>query len=148
MFNRSQNRIKPVLREIHLILGSKLILCLLFVINLNTAQAQMAIPASGGNAKGSGGSVSISVGQVVYTPIANANGSVNQGVQQPYEIFVVTALKEFSEISLNLSVYPNPARDYLVLKVNSSISTDLQRFEYRIFDSAGKLLKSGKMESD
>jgi hypothetical protein len=42
-------------------------------------------PQAGGEATGSGGSVSYSVGQVVYTTNTGINGSVAQGVQQPYE---------------------------------------------------------------
>lgn len=49
-------------------------------------QAQVNMTASGGNATGSLGTVSYSVGQVVYTTNIGAPGSVTQGVQQPYEI--------------------------------------------------------------
>jgi hypothetical protein len=43
-------------------------------------RAQNAIPASGGNATGSGGSVSYTFGQVVYTTKSGTGGSVAQGV--------------------------------------------------------------------
>ena len=47
-------------------------------------QAQNIIPASGGNATGSGGTVSYTVGQIVYVTDTGNTGSVIQGVQQPY----------------------------------------------------------------
>ena len=68
----------------------QLIAVLLLVIGLTRLQAQETIPAIGGNASGSGGSVSYSVGQAVYTTNTGTNGSVPQGVQQPFEISVET----------------------------------------------------------
>jgi hypothetical protein len=47
---------------------------------------QNTIPAAGGNAKGSGGSASFTVGQIFYTKLSGTNGTVIQGIQQPYEI--------------------------------------------------------------
>ena len=49
-------------------------------------QAQEIPIASGAVATGIGGSSSYTVGQVVYTTNTGSNGSVAQGVQQPYEI--------------------------------------------------------------
>ena len=57
------------------------------------AQAQESVNAYGGDAKGSGGTVAYSVGQIVYTTHTGATGSVAQGVQQAYEISVVTGIK-------------------------------------------------------
>lgn len=44
-------------------------------------QAQQVVTTSGGNASGSGGSVSYTIGQIVYTTNTNSNGSVAKGVQ-------------------------------------------------------------------
>ena len=71
----------------------KLITLLLLGVGLTGLQAQQAIPASGGNASGSGGSASYSVGQVIYSKNTGTNGSVAQGIQQPYEIMVVTGIE-------------------------------------------------------
>ena len=72
----------------------KLSAALLLGFGLTGLQAQTSVNAIGGDATGSGGSVSYSVGQVVYTTNKGTNGSVVEGVQQPYEILVVTAIKE------------------------------------------------------
>jgi len=87
--------------------------------------AQQTVSSAGGNAAtGGGGTVSYTVGQVAYTTITNGvNGSVAQGVQQPYEISVVTALEEANDISLEFSVYPNPFTDYLILKIEGEVKT-------------------------
>ena len=100
----------------------KLSTVLLLGLGLTGLQAQTAIPATGGNVSGTGGSVSYSVGQVVYTTnTGGANGSVAQGVQQPFEISVVTGIDEANGITLQCSAYPNPTTDFLKLKVENFI---------------------------
>jgi len=111
----------------------------LLFFGLCNLQAQETIPATGGEANGSGGSASYTVGQIVYTTNVGTNGnSVAQGVQQPYEISVVTSIPEAKDISLNVTAYPNPTTDYLTIKVENYETANLQ---YQIFDINGKLLK-------
>jgi hypothetical protein len=105
--------------------------------------AQESIPVSGGNAIGSGGSVSYSIGQIVYTTNTGINGSVAQGVQQPYEISVI-GIEETIGIILFYQVYPNPTTDFLTLKVENYDKWDLL---YRLFDNNGRLLESKRITS-
>jgi len=79
---------------------TKLSAALLFCLAFAGLHAQEAIPASGGNAKGSGGTVSYSFGQVYYISVEGVNGTVAQGVQQPFEISVVTGNKIATGINL------------------------------------------------
>jgi len=101
----------------------KLIVILLLAIGFAGLQAQEAITTTGGNASGSGGSVSYSVGQVVYTTNTGTTGSVAQGVQQPFDITVVTGLEEAKGITLQYSVYPNPVTDVLTLRIEGEVKT-------------------------
>jgi len=107
-------------------------------------QAQSAIPVTGGNATGTGGTVSYTIGQVVYTTGTGTTGSVVQGVQQPYEISIITGLVEAKDINLNCSIYPNPASDLLTLVVENY---DKENLSYKLFDANGKLLESKKVNS-
>ncbi len=68
----------------------KLSAILLLGLGLTGLQAQTSVNATGGNASGSGGSASYSAGQVVYTTHTGANGSVAEGVQQPFETLQIT----------------------------------------------------------
>ncbi len=120
----------------------KLSAVILIGLGLTGLQAQESVTATGGNASGSGGSVSYSVGQVVYTTSTGANGSVAQGVQQPYEISVVTAIEEAKGINLSVSVYPNPTTDYLTLEVKDF---ELSTLHFQLYDMNGKLLQSEKI---
>jgi hypothetical protein len=107
-----------------------------------TVQAQNSITASGGNATGTGGSVSYSVGQAVYTTNTGTNGSLAQGVQQPYEISVVTGIVEARDISLEIVVYPNPATDFIKLKMENY---EVQNLRYQLYDINGSLLQDNKI---
>jgi len=114
-----------------------------FLLGIVGAYAQEAVPAAGGEATGSGGTVSYSVGQVVYTTNTGSNGSVAQGVQQPYEISVTTGIEK-EQINLDFSVYPNPTKDYLRLKVDEE---DLSKLDFQLFDMQGKLLLDNQLTS-
>ena len=108
-----------------------------------TIQAQNTIPASGGNVSGDGGTVSYSVGQVVYTTnTLVTSGSVAQGVQQPFEISVITAIEQAEYITLVCSVYPNPASDIITLKVENY---DNENLSYRLYDINGIMLENKKI---
>ncbi len=111
---------------------------LLLGLGITGIQAQTSVNATGGNASGSGGSASYSVGQVVYTKNTGINGTVAQGVQQPYEISVVTSIKEAKGISLSVSVFPNPTSDYLTLGIDEF---EISNLSYQLYDMNGKLLQ-------
>lgn len=108
-----------------------------------TVQAQQATTSTGGVASGSGGTAAYSNGQVVYTTHTGSNGSVAQGVQQPYEISIVLGV-ENQQISLNLKANPNPTTDYLTLNVGNA---ELSTLNFQLFDISGKLIESRKIIS-
>ena len=120
----------------------KLSAVLLFGLGLTGLQAQESVNGTGGNASGSGGSASYSLGQVVYTTNTGINGSVVEGVQQPYEISVMTAIEEAKDINLSVSVYPNPTTDYLTLEVKEF---DFSNLHFQLYDMNGKLLQGEKI---
>jgi len=111
---------------------------------LANLQAQEAIPASGGEASGSGGSSSYTIGQVSYITSSGSNGSVAEGVQQPYEISVVTGIKSAQNITLNLSAYPNPTTNFVILDIDNQTNAELS---YQLIDLTGKNLKNEPISS-
>jgi hypothetical protein len=123
---------------------SKLSVVLLLGLGLTGLQAQTSVNATGSNASGSGGTANYSVGQVVFTTNTGTNGSVAQGVQQPYEISGVTGIKDAKGITLQCSAYPNPATDFLTLKIEGEVKT---QYTASLYDNAGKLLDSKKIEN-
>jgi hypothetical protein len=114
-------------------------------LGLTGLLAQESVNATGGNASGSGGSVSYSVGQVAHQTHAGTNGSVAEGVQQPYEISVVSAIKEAIGINLSVTAYPNPTTDHLTLSIDEFELSDLA---FHLYDINGRVLQNGKITSD
>jgi hypothetical protein len=120
----------------------KLSTILFLGLGLAGLKAQESVNATGGNARGSGGSASYSVGQVVYITNTETNGSVAQGVQQPFEISVLTGLEEAQGINLSVRAYPNPTTDYLTLSISEF---DISNLSYQLYDMQGKLLQNEKI---
>lgn len=106
--------------------------------------AQEVITASGGNAEGTAGSVSYTIGQTAFNYFEYTSGSVSEGVQQPYEIFLATGINEATEISLDYKVYPNPVQQHLQLQTQGFES---QKLRWGIYSLTGKLIKAGKVSS-
>jgi hypothetical protein len=113
-----------------------------YLFDIGIAQAQSVVPAAGGTVKSSGGSVSYTVGQIAYTTQIGIGGSVAQGIQQAYEITVVTGV-DIPEISLQCMVYPNPVNEMLKLKIDQD---NLELFRYQFYDLNGNLLMDNKIE--
>lgn len=124
-------------------LGATILLA--FTSTFSTATAQESVNAAGGNASSSRGSVCYSVGQFVYITHTGTNGSVAEGIQQPYEISLVKGSDEDKNINLSLSAYPNPTTDYLQLIVNASDKLSIQSLSYQLYNIKGKLMQSGKL---
>ncbi|CAH8293400.1 putative secreted protein (Por secretion system target) [Mariniflexile fucanivorans] len=102
--------------------------------------SQENLSVSGGEATGSGGTSSYSVGQLVYTTNSGNNGTLTQGVQQGIELFSLSNA-EFTGLILKLATYPNPTTDYIVLKVEDS---DLENLTYIMYDIQGKTITKGQ----
>lgn len=103
---------------------------------LAEAQAQESINASGAQLSGNTGTISYSIGQVVYNTHSLPGGSFAEGVQQPYEISTISGI-DIPEIVLQLSAYPNPTTDLLNLSIGNYKQENLT---FQLFDVAGKLV--------
>ena len=123
------------------------ILCFLILCIFSNAylQGQQTVTTTGGTATGSGGSVTYTAGQVTYQTFTGSNGSIVQGVQQPWEISTITAIENTEGISLEMNVYPNPTGGSLKLIVKSF---DHKNLRFRIYDMNGLLLQDKKIESE
>jgi hypothetical protein len=108
------------------------------------AIAQSGTVAAGGDASGAGGTVSYSIGQTDYITENGTGGTITQGLQQPYEILIVTGI-EVKDINLSFSVYPNPTADFVVLSVKE-IATE--NMSYVLCDVQGKVIDRKKISSN
>jgi len=115
----------------------------ILLLVLGGVYAQESPTAAGGEAIGSGGTASYSIGQTVYTTITGmAGNSIAQGVQQPYEISTIVGVNE-TPINLELSVYPNPTASYLTLKIDNKTNN----LSYRLYDVHGSTIEVHEIKS-
>lgn len=124
---------------------NKFISILLLGTGATILHAQTSINSAGGDLTGSGGSMNYSIGQVAYTTNSGLNGSVAQGVQQPFEISVLTETEEAQDILLETAVYPNPAADYAILKMDGN---SIENIRFRLYNLNGSILQNKKIESN
>lgn len=118
----------------------QLTLAVLFASCFTVLNAQESIVASGGDATGSGGSASFSVGQMVYTTYTSTAGSIAQGVQQSFE-FTTLGIED-NLINLSLIAFPNPTSNVLTLKIKDY---SLDNMYYRLYDIQGRILIQNKL---
>lgn len=119
-----------------------------------TLNAQNAVSSSGGEAVGSGGSSSFTVGQVFYTSIGNSFSN-SEGVQQPFKILSnpasyktdvmpqITVLVK-DESPIKVSIYPNPAINYIVLSIGNTVLADLS---YILYDFNDRAISTGFIQN-
>lgn len=119
-------------------------ICLCLAAHGMLLQAQQGTGASGGDAVGTNGSVSYTVGQVDYGSASGSNGALTEGVQQPYEIVVITAVKEV-EGNMDLSVHPNPTADNVVLEMGHA---GLEHMSFALYDAEGKAVLRNALRDD
>lgn len=116
----------------------------IFIATLTaTSQAQEASVASGGQAVGSGGSVSFSVGQTFYIDQSSATSSITPGVQQPYHITWLSN-PDRDVFPIELNVFPNPASDNLNITV---AGPDTENIVCKIYDLLGNHLETFPIEA-
>lgn len=112
------------------------IFCILVSLSF-ISRGQQGIVSAGGDASGSGGSISYSVGQVVYSN----NDFVNEGLQQPFEIFIISVDDSFLAVQLNL--YPNPTSQELFIEMNNFS----EGITANVYDADGSLIDTIRLRS-
>ena len=115
------------------------------IIYLPVVNAQQAVVSNGGNAEGDGGSVSYSIGQIAYQSLENNDVTIHQGVQQAFEIFIITSFEEMDLVK-DWKLYPNPNAGELYLSHSDLSTTD--EMKYKIFDSQGRVIEIGRLTAN
>jgi hypothetical protein len=87
--------------------------------------AQQSTNAAGGEATGTNGTVSYTVGQVDYINFSNSEVSISLGVQQPYILIA-------DEGEFQILVYPNPTPSKIKIKILKPGTDDMQVTMYTV----------------
>ena len=114
----------------------KISVCIFISTLVSSLFSQTSINTIGTSEKSSAGSVSFSIGQTVF----NISNGINEGVQQPIELFQLSSEK--NNHNNNVTVYPNPTSK----KIFVNLDIPLIGSEcYTIISADGKLVLSGKL---
>jgi hypothetical protein len=97
-----------------------LIVLLILGSSIEYGIAQSHVVTAGTNVSSTTGSVSFTVGQIDYINATNGSGNVNQGVQQPYEIYKVTGIEHIQLADLDIQISPNPSSGDMTLSIQCS----------------------------
>ncbi|MBK9044146.1 MAG: T9SS type A sorting domain-containing protein [Saprospiraceae bacterium] len=100
----------------------------------NVVFTQSGFSTSGIDISSEKGRISATVGQITHYQWVSNKGIINEGVQQPYEIFILTGVEEYS---ISLSLFPNPTLDDVILLIDNPGET----LSYRLSSLDGKTLK-------
>jgi len=115
------------------------IILLLFCSSMQAAFSQESVLPAGGFATGAGGTVSFSVGQVPCHVVTGTEGTITEGVEQPYEILIMEGIAEEPGIVLDCKVSPNPAETFVKLVIVNHPSANLS---YQLCNLTGIVLQS------
>lgn len=111
-------------------------IALVLIISIFSAvisQSQELLTTAGGSYSGVNGKVSYTVGQVAF----NTSTSVSEGIQQPFEIYNITSVEE-TKIDINMSVFPNPVKESINLRIEDY---PLAGLCYQLYDVSGHLVE-------
>ena len=108
-------------------------------ISLSGLWSQQSVNSSGGNASGTSGTVSYSIGQVAYTSSISDAGQVNQGVQQGNPVIMVGQTDPLSDFTIGF--YPNPVHNDALLRLGENKDDlNVTGFSFMLFSIYGGLI--------
>ena len=106
--------------------------------------AQEVISTAGSYGETTSGSLSWTVGEPVIETITDGTNTLTQGFQQSK--LTVTAINDLKVPGIELSVYPNPTADYIILSIDD-VKTNgrSSQLSLQLYDINGKLLQNEKI---
>lgn len=126
----------------NLIMTVWMIICLVLS---STVNAQSGVNAAGLSGTGSSGRVSASIGQVFTNTNSSGTHYAVEGVQQPYEISLITSNEEIAEFAKQITVYPNPFNDAVNIKFEKGYGSNNS---YVLLDMNNKPVKQKMIDAD
>ncbi len=119
------------------------ILLVMLLFPLLPVVGQESINTSGQNVSGNGGTVSYSIGQIVYETYTATDGMISEGVQQPTEL-AISALEKIKKDNHWVTTYPNPTNESFTLEIKN---VELSDFQFQLYDTKGDILQNKKIKN-
>lgn len=124
----------------------RIVLILIIAFLSQNVKSQVATVSMGGHVSGSGGEMTVSLGQcatqTVYDTAVTVNvrtASFTEGVLQPYLTFELNQIDDMEPLSCHVNLYPNPTTESFTIETDESSS----QLCYNLFSTNGKLLQEG-----
>ncbi len=121
------------------------ILLFLFIFSFTSnVSAQQSANTSGKNVSQNNTSISYSIGEVYYNTTTTSNSAITQGIQQPYEIYLISGIGNEKDVQL-ITAFPNPTSSTIKI-VTQDIKVN--GLNYKLYDLLGKEILSGDITSN
>ncbi len=114
----------------------RIFVTMLCISSIMFVNAQSVVVSAAYDAVGEG-SVTASIGQVVFMTAMNGSGDISQGIQQGIVIEPITAI---DDEKIQLTAYPNPAVDVLHVCFENEMQGDCKIV---VYDNSGKMVFQG-----
>jgi hypothetical protein len=112
-------------------------LLLIFCFSGAFAQPHDLVSASGASFQNSSGYLSFSIGELISTTLSSSSLTLTQGFHQTR---LRTGVPVITQREIQMSVFPNPVKDLLILQID-----DPPGFNYMLFDVRGRLLERAEV---
>lgn len=116
---------------------------LALLLSYEAGNAQQVVSSSGGEGSGTNGTLSYTLGEIIIDTQTAGNNTITQGFHQPK--LIVTALREMAGENMSIKAYPNPAHEFVILKISES---DFKDCSWQLYDLSGRLLLQEKLLED
>ena len=117
------------------------IIVLLNLFLNNAGVLSQEVIATGGEfSKNNNGSIGYTIGEPVIETFKGTSGSLTQGFHQTF--ILVTTINESTGLDYEINVFPNPALDFIRLKMNRDNTSNPQYF---LFDGAGHVVQQNRI---
>lgn len=121
------------------------ILLFLFIFSFtNNVSAQQSANTTGKNVSQNNTTISYSIGEVYYNTTTTLSSVITQGIQQPYEIYLISGIGNEKDVQL-ITAFPNPTSSTIKI-VTQDIKID--GLNYKLYDLLGKEILSGDITSN
>ena len=100
------------------------------------SQAHELVSASGASFQNSSGYISYSIGELITTSLTSSSVILTQGFHQTK----LSTVPVISHSAIQMSVFPNPVEDLLILQIGDPLG-----FDYLLYDVRGGLLERGQV---
>jgi hypothetical protein len=106
--------------------------------------AQQSANTTGKNVSQNNTTISYSIGEVYYNTTTTLSSVITQGIQQPYEIYLISGIGNEKDVQL-ITAFPNPTSSTIKIVIQD---IKIDGLNYKLYDLLGKEILSGDITSN